>query len=220
MWISDPDDPNSTFQIYRFKVVLFGAACSPFILNAAIKSHLENDGSEIATDLSKNIYVDNILSGRDTEQDLIAYHTEATNLMKSSGFNLREWATNSPELRKIAIKSNSSCLDSKVNVLGLRWDTNTDSLCYPKREFAQPSKTDLLITKREVVRATASLYDPLGFIAPVHISANIFIQKLWKAKLEWDEPLTTNSMANGLNYVKSYKPLPTLRFHVAILIPQ
>ncbi|XP_006816667.1 uncharacterized protein LOC102806440, partial [Saccoglossus kowalevskii] len=191
MWISDPDDPNSTFQIYRFKVVLFGAACSPFILNAAIKSHLENDGSEIATDLSKNIYVDNILSGRDTEQDLIAYHTEATNLMKSSGFNLREWATNSRELRKIAIKSNSSCLDSKVNVLGLRWDTNTDSLCYPKREFVQPSKTDLLITKREVVRATASLYDPLSFIAPVHISAKIFIQKLWKAKLEWDEPLTS-----------------------------
>ena len=36
-WLSDPEDPESQFVTYRFKAVLFGASCSPFILNATIK---------------------------------------------------------------------------------------------------------------------------------------------------------------------------------------
>ena len=31
-WLSNPADPNSALQTYRFKSVLFGATCSPFIL--------------------------------------------------------------------------------------------------------------------------------------------------------------------------------------------
>ncbi|XP_070564512.1 uncharacterized protein [Ptychodera flava] len=141
MWLSDPDDPNSPFRIYRFKVVLFGAACSPFILNATVKFHLENDGSETAVDLSKNIYVDNVLSGRDSEQKLIDYHTEAINLMKSSGFNLREWATNCAELKEIVAKANIPCSDSIANVLGLRWDTDSDSLRYPDKELDKATES-------------------------------------------------------------------------------
>jgi len=34
LWLSDPQDPNSEFVTYRFRVVLFGAMCSPFMLNA------------------------------------------------------------------------------------------------------------------------------------------------------------------------------------------
>ena len=34
LWLSDPLDPESSFIIYRFKVVLFGSASSPFMLNA------------------------------------------------------------------------------------------------------------------------------------------------------------------------------------------
>ncbi|XP_068240206.1 uncharacterized protein [Palaemon carinicauda] len=40
LWLQDPTDPNSELIIYRFRVVLFGATCSPFLLNATIKSHL------------------------------------------------------------------------------------------------------------------------------------------------------------------------------------
>ncbi|XP_060555869.1 uncharacterized protein LOC132716581 [Ruditapes philippinarum] len=40
-WLSDPNDPDSSLQIYRFKSVLFGATCSPFILNAVIMKHLD-----------------------------------------------------------------------------------------------------------------------------------------------------------------------------------
>ncbi|XP_070537449.1 uncharacterized protein [Ptychodera flava] len=38
LWISDPDNPESQFETYRFNVVLFGAVCSPFILNSVVKN--------------------------------------------------------------------------------------------------------------------------------------------------------------------------------------
>jgi hypothetical protein len=43
LWLSDSNDPESQFEIYQFRVVLFGAVCSPFILNATVKSHLEQN---------------------------------------------------------------------------------------------------------------------------------------------------------------------------------
>ena len=47
-----------------------------------------------------------------------------------------------------------------------------------------------LVTKREVLQATAKIFDPLGFISPVVDQAKIFLQALWQHKVGWDEPLT------------------------------
>ena len=52
LWLSDPDNPESDFSVYWFKVVLFGSVSSPFILNAVIKTHLESQTSEVAEDLN------------------------------------------------------------------------------------------------------------------------------------------------------------------------
>ncbi|XP_053390638.1 uncharacterized protein LOC128553494 [Mercenaria mercenaria] len=40
VWPSDPTNPDSPLKTYRFKSVLFGSVCSPFILNATILKHL------------------------------------------------------------------------------------------------------------------------------------------------------------------------------------
>ena len=47
-----------------------------------------------------------------------------------------------------------------------------------------------LVTKREVLQATAKIFDPLGFNSPVVDQAKIFLQALWQHKVGWDEPLT------------------------------
>jgi len=67
LWLSNPHDPNSAFQPYRFKVVLFGASCSPFMLNAAITFHLQQHPSLVSSNLLSSLYVDNIVSGCKTE---------------------------------------------------------------------------------------------------------------------------------------------------------
>ena len=57
LWLSDPKDPESEFITYRFKVVLFGAVCSPFMLNAALHCHLSQYSSSTAKDMLSNLYV-------------------------------------------------------------------------------------------------------------------------------------------------------------------
>lgn len=61
-------------------------------------------------------------------------------------------------------------------VLGVRWFVQTDELGIETKALKQrPS--------------FCSLYDPAGFAAPVALTARGLIQDIWKAKLDWDQPL-------------------------------
>ncbi|XP_077866710.1 uncharacterized protein LOC144355174 [Saccoglossus kowalevskii] len=73
-----------------------------------------------------------------------------------------------------------------VNVLSLQWNTVDDRLTYPE---AHKSTVTTVITKREVAKMVFALYDPLGFLSPIHVCAKLFLQQLWKEKFDWDEPL-------------------------------
>lgn len=81
LWSSDISNPDSPLSTYRFKLVLFGATCSPFILSATILKHLENYKHVRAADIIKrNIYVDNVLSSFENESDLLMFFTESRGL--------------------------------------------------------------------------------------------------------------------------------------------
>ena len=45
-------------------------------------------------------------------------------------------------------------------------------------------------TKRNILRITASLYDPLGLISPIIIPMKILFQELCRDNRGWDEPLS------------------------------
>ena len=65
------------------------------MLNATLRLHLSSDTSKVAKDMSKNLYVDNIVSGGTTEQSVTQYFREARRIMSEANFNLRSWASNS-----------------------------------------------------------------------------------------------------------------------------
>ena len=68
LWLKNPEkmDTEENLQVYRFTRVPFGVISSPFLLAATVSYHLRQDGSPVATDISQNIYVDNVISGRET----------------------------------------------------------------------------------------------------------------------------------------------------------
>ena len=75
-----------------------------------------------------------------------------------------------------------------MNVLGLRWETQTDVLSLTTKS-PLPAATSL-VTKRDVLRESSKVYDPLWILSPVMIKAKLFIQTLWQCNVEWDEPLS------------------------------
>ena len=102
LWLTNPLDPESEFQTYSFKVVLFGAVCSPFMLNATLHYHLSQYRSSIAQDMLTNLYVDNIVTDCESEEDAVQYYNTARSIMKEARFNLRSWASNNHKLTNLA----------------------------------------------------------------------------------------------------------------------
>ena len=51
------------------------------------------------------------------------------------------------------------------------------------------------------------MYDPLGWLAPFIITAKAFIQKLWLAKIDWEEKLSQNLETEFLSW---YNQIPLL----------
>ncbi|XP_070569252.1 uncharacterized protein [Ptychodera flava] len=88
----------------------------------------------------------------------------------------------------------------------MKWDANRDSLHFKQLDSPQIGS---LTTKRNVVSYSASLYDPLGLLSPVHIRAKLLIQKLWQLDHQWDTPIsaelrnTWSTIANDLKEVTS-----------------
>ena len=95
-WLSNIDDPESEFIVYRFKSVMFGATSSPFILNATLNKHLTQSTDQVSMDMLKNLYVDDLASGTSDDGSAVNYYQDAWNKMSPVGFNLRSWSSNSP----------------------------------------------------------------------------------------------------------------------------
>lgn len=188
LWISDLANPSGDLLIYRFKVVPFGTSSSPFMLNATLDLHLKKFSSPVAEDMKANFYVDNLISGCDSEQQAINYYEQSRSIMCKANFNLRSWSTNSPKLHVITKEQKTNDPNTCVNLLGLRWNTMNDTLCLTSKSF--PSLTSSsLVTKREILSESAQIYDPLGLLTPITVKAKLLLQTLWRKKVDWDEPL-------------------------------
>jgi len=186
LWLTNPQDPSSGFQPYRFKVVLFGASCSPFMLNAAIAFHLQEHPSPVSSNILRSLSVDNVVSGCDTEQEASQYFLESRSLMNLSRFNLCTWATNSPSLQDLAQQHGVAETKETAKVLGLCWNIKCDKLSLCSRP--EPvSRTP--VTKREILRHTSSVFDPVGLVTPVTITAKLLLQELWQDSVPWDTVL-------------------------------
>ena len=80
--------------------------------------------------------------------------------------------------------------------LGVRWDVERDAFLFKVRVPHQPS------TKRGILSAVSSLYDPMGFVCPVILAAKKILQKLWKLNLGWDHEIPED-LQNHWNKWKS-----------------
>lgn len=75
---------------------------------------------------------------------------------------------------------------SFVTVLGLVWQAKDDVF-----RFDIDCEFHGIPTKRFILSKIYKIFDPMGRIALVIISAKVFIQSLWLLKSDWDDPLPT-----------------------------
>ncbi|XP_052212246.1 uncharacterized protein LOC127831317 [Dreissena polymorpha] len=174
-WLSNPNDPENPLITFRFKAVLFGATCSPFILNAVLLKHLQMNSYVNAADtLKRDLYVDDVLSSFAHEMEALTYFREARDLMTTAGFNLRSWMSNTPRLRELAEAEGCLDHDTITKVLGMRWQAVTYDLSYAPLDIPAIENA----TKRSILQYSSRIYDPLGLLSPVTVRAKILMQEI------------------------------------------
>ena len=67
-----------------------------------------------------------------------------------------------------------------------------------------------MFTKRKFLNKIATLFDPLGLLAPYTIRAKLLLQEMWTAGLEWDDELPealTHAARSWFSELKNLKQL-------------
>ncbi|GFX85479.1 uncharacterized protein TNCV_3716511 [Trichonephila clavipes] len=67
------------------------------------------------------------------------------------------------------------------------------------------------LSKREVLSLTQALFDPLGFLTPVLLTAKLLLQEMWACGVGWDTPLTENVKRKFLKWYNGLEVLNELR---------
>ncbi|XP_043471057.1 uncharacterized protein LOC122504184 [Leptopilina heterotoma] len=184
------ENENEIIKKFIIPVVLFGTSAAPFLATRILNQLAEDERDRFplgSKALKEDCYVDDIMTGDDDIIKTIQLRDELINITQSAGFRLRKWISNHPEVVESLAESNEN-IDLLINkgietkALGIQWNTISDEFVYKLVE-----KPDHKYTKRTILSIIAGLYDPIGLLGPIIVSAKIVMQQLWQCNIDWDE---------------------------------
>jgi hypothetical protein len=163
---------------FRFARLPFGVEASPFLLEATLGYHLEQQPTrfeETVTALTENTYVDNIMkTGSDTD-DLRKFKEESSIILEDAKFPIHKW------------ESNIACLEDEnmpnpSKILGHVWDKQEDTL-----EFEAATMPDNQpVTKRSMLSRLGRVYDPLGMVSPTMAEGKHIFRDACEERKGWN----------------------------------
>ena len=143
-------------------------------------------------EIEKSLYVDDVISGGDTIDQVGELKDASITVFGEAGFQLHKWHSNVPELEakpevsdggQTYAKEQLGVKPNEAKLLGLPWNKEEDTLAVTFPEG--PSET----TKREVLRGLASVYDPLGVASPTALVGKMIYRETCDQHLPWDAVL-------------------------------
>ncbi|GFU93090.1 integrase catalytic domain-containing protein [Trichonephila clavipes] len=211
VWRATPSDSLKSFEL---QTITYGTSRAPFLaLRTLLQLYQDEEQNfPLAAKIAReNIYIDDLLSGADTEVEAKSIIIEIQNLLKSGGFILRKWCSHPKVLQDLdtsllASKPIHSLGDeeSKQRVLGLIWNLKTDSI------QVKVVHEEIVKTKRQLLSVIAQIFDPLGLFSPSVITLKIMLQELWKSKAFWDDPIPSSILENWNQFTKESKYLNSI----------
>jgi hypothetical protein len=204
LWVKDLSKPatGANLVTLRFCRVLFGVISSPFMLAGTIKHHLEKTKSTVSAEILRNIYIDNVAIGRQDTESALGYYREAKMLFAAASMNMRQWQSNDADFMAAIPVSDRGDGDS-ATILGLRWNLKEDVWSCRLGKIGSRCQT-----KREMLKAAASLFDPCGYLSPVCIRGKMIIQGLWLSDCDWDSPAPRKLQEDWVRFAKDFCQLP------------
>ena len=192
LWRQSPDLPIEVYQYVRH---IFGAKCAPTCSNYALLRSAEDNEKQFPTAalaVKRNFYMDDFFKSVKSSDEALELQKELVEMLNEAAFHLTKWISNEKEVieqipeseRAPSVKVvEESIVMPMERALGVVWDTSSDCFVY------EVVKRDIADTRRKILSLIASLFDPIGFIAPFLIRAKIFLQQVWQLGIGWDDAL-------------------------------
>ena len=229
LWFDDVYKLTPELIVLRFARILFGLTCSPFLLNGTVKCHLrkylkdENIVKYIER-LLKDLYVDDSINSFDEIADCIEFYNVAKSCLADAGMEMRKWKTNDVNLQQYLSSAenntrpdeNSIRNNNYPKVLGINWDTNSDTFIFDFYNIYS-NALELQITKRNVLKISATFFDPLGFLIPILLPLKILFKNICLQKINWDDELPTTLMKQWTIYLNELNSLQKLEINRHVL---
>lgn len=219
-------DNDGKVITYAMVGMTFGASCSPATaqhiknLNARTFSHQCPRAVEAIVD---NHYVDDLLESLESEEEAIQLAKDVINIHQRAGFNIRNWVSNSEKVSSSLLQGNEpeakktlqiSTEPAIEKVLGMWWETSTDDFTYSLRYHKMNEaiwKGERSPTKREVLRAVMSIYDPIGLLSHILIFPKILLQNIWRTECTWDEAISSELANDWKKWIEVLPSVENLR---------
>ena len=192
LWWPDDDVRQQPVE-YRMEVHLFGSTSSPSVTSISLRKTAQDNvsdfGHEVIDTVLQNFYVDDCLKSVSSRAVAVHLRVELCRLLSRGGFRLTKWLSNDKDVLETIPKCERapSVLDMDLfnenlpheRTLGVQWNVDADSFIFKVVPKDKP------FTRRGILSVTSSVYDPLGLVSPVVVSAKKLLQDLCRTKLGW-----------------------------------
>lgn len=188
-------DTSTQPREYQMTVHLFVATSSPGCSNFTLKSTANDNerdiGSTAANALREDFYVDDGLKSVPSVDEAVQLIEDAKEMCKRGGFRLHKFTSNSKEvISSVALEDRAEeikniDLDQDVlpieRVLGIQWCIENN--CFSFRITLK----DKPCTRRGMLSTVSSIFDPLGFVAPILLEGKKMLLELCKENTGWED---------------------------------
>ena len=187
---------------------LFGAVSSPSCANFALRKTAADNQADFSNEavrtVDRNFYVDDCLKSVDLEENAIHLSSELSQLLKRGGFRLTKWLSNkrkvveavSESYRAASVRALDFDYTLVERALGVQWQVTSDTFGFKIATKDKPP------TRRGIFSVISSIYDPLGFVAPFHLSAKILHQNFCRKQFGSDDSIPEEDLIRWKSWLE------------------
>eukprot|EP00794_Sanderia_malayensis_P003872 gene3872-4415_t len=174
----------------------------------------DQEGRDAAAFVRRNFYVDDGLTSTATPEEATDLPKRTKAMLSESNINLHKVSSNSQEVM-LAFNPDDRAKDLKdidlskdeppvQRSLGISWNLKDDKF------LVTVSPNDKKFTRRGLLPVVNSLYDPLGFAAPVTLKGRLLMRELTTGTVDWDDPIEPEKRAEWNAWTDSLEALHNL----------
>ncbi|XP_062593375.1 uncharacterized protein LOC134254852 [Saccostrea cucullata] len=200
---------GTSLNEYRVAAHVFGNSPSPAIATYGLRKTVENADLDVKDSVNRNFNVDDRLISLPSETDAISLMKRTQSTIQIEGkLRFHKITSNKRNVMDAFDPSdhgeNLKEIDSDDTVhgsLGLCWSLNDDTF-----RFTIPAE-EKPFTRLGILSHVNSLFDPLGFIAPITLSGKILLREVTSTGADLDKPLQSEHLQKWTEWISSLQIL-------------